>query len=304
MKRLLAVIAVLGLTTPEFVVADSVTLEKKENSVEVKIGGREFTVLHFDKSLPKPFFSPVRAADGALISRPLENPEDHPHHKGIWCAIDQVNGIEFWAEKGRIENQAVELTPATDQPAKIKLVNHWLAIDTTPLVIETTEVSFFPNRLIAYDIHLAAADKPVTFGDTKEGLFGIRVANSLRGNAGGKIVNAEGMHEEKECWGQESKWVDYFGNVAGKTYGVTLFDHPQNFRKSRFHVRNYGLFTISPFGRSAYTNGRLAAEPFLLEPGKSVRLRYGLYIHEGDTTAGQVPATYDFYLKNSGETAG
>jgi hypothetical protein len=302
MKRLpAAIIVFFAFSTSAFAQQAAVELHKKENTVEVDIAGKEFTTLHVDKSLPKPFFSPVRAADGAVISRGLENPVDHPHHKGIWCSIDEVNGIKFWAENGKIENQSIELVSPTGNPAKIKLVNHWLAEDGKPLLIETTIVSIFANRLVAYEIHFAAADKPVTFEDTKEGLFGIRVADSLRGQAGGTIVNAEGLRGEKVCWGQESKWVDYFGDVGGKTYGVTLFDHPQNFRKSRYHVRNYGLFTLSPFGQSAYTNGKLPADPLVLEPGKSIRLRYGLYVHTGDTEQGQVQATYDFYLKNAGE---
>lgn len=299
MKRLLLAIAFFATSSVAFAADETVDLVKKENAVDVKIGGKDFTTLHLGKSQPKPYFSPVRAADGAIITRRLENPEDHPHHKGIWCAIDEVNKLGFWAEKAKIENQSVQLTAAN--PAKIAVVNHWLDEAGKPLVIETTEVSIFPNRLLAFDIKFTAADKPVTFGDTKEGLFGIRVADTLRGKAGGKIVNAEGLHGEKECWGQESKWVDYAGTVGGKMYGVTLMDNPQNFRKSRYHVRDYGLFTISPFGQKAYTNDKLAADPLVLEPGKSVRLRYGLSVHTGDTEQAQVPATYEFYVKNSGK---
>ncbi len=305
MKRLLIAIAFLATSSFAFAEEAAVELLKKDNAVDVKIGGQDFTTLHFSKSQPKPYFSPVRAADGAIITRGLEHPEDHPHHKGIWCSIDQVSGNdlavknEFWAEKAKIENQSVQLTPGN--PAKITLVNHWLDEAGKPLVIESTEVGIFPNRLMTYDIKLAAGDSPVTFGDTKEGLFGIRVADTLRGKAGGKIVNADGLRGEKECWGKESKWVDYYGAVGDKTYGVTLMDHPQNFRKSRYHVRDYGLFTLSPFGQSAYTNDTLPADPLVLAPGKSVRLRYGLSIHNGDTAEAHVPATYDFYLKNSGK---
>jgi hypothetical protein len=292
--------AILCASLPARAGQRSVALEKHDNVVEIKIDGKEFTVLRLDKSQPKPFFYPVRAADGAVVCRQLEHPEDHPHHKGIWCSIDEVNGIKFWAEQGKIENHSVELVAPEGNPARIRLVNHWLAADGKPVIVETAMVSICVNRMITYDALFTAGEKPVTFDDTKEGMFGIRVANSMRGKVGGQIVNAEGVHGD-ECWGQESKWVDYFGTIDGKTYGVTLFDHPENFRKSRFHVRDYGLFTVSPFGQSAYTSGKLPPDPLTLGPGKSFRLRYGLCVHEGGTEQANVPATYEFFVKNAGE---
>ena len=303
MRYLPVVVVIFMFAAPALARAEpgTVELQKRDSAVEIKIDGKEFTLLRLDKSQPKPFFYPVRAADGAVVCRQLENPEDHPHHKGLWCAIDEVNGIKFWAEKGKIENHSVELVAASGNPAKMKIVNYWLGEEGKPILVETANVSIFANRLIAYDVQFTAGEKPVTFDDTKEGLFGIRVADSMRGKNGGQIVNAEGLHGEQQCWGQESKWVDYFGSVDGKTYGVTLIDHPQNFRKSRFHVRDYGLFTASPFGQKAYTNDKLPANPLKLEPGESIRLRYGLFVHSGDTEQGMVPANYELYLKNAGQ---
>lgn len=299
MKSLLTAVLFLSVCVPAFS-QDSVKLEKKENTVAVTIGGKEFTTYNFGKDLPKPYFSPVRAADGTIITRGLEKPEDHPHHKGIWCSIDEVNGIKFWAEKGKIENASVALTAPSGNPAKMRVVNHWLGNDGKPLLTETTDISLFANRLVIYDLRFTAGASPVTFEDTKEGMFGIRLANTLRGKEGGKIVNAEGAKGEKEAWGQESKWVDYFGTVEGKTFGVTIFDHPKNFRRSRYHVRDYGLFTLSPFGQKSYTNGKLPADPFTLEPGKTARLRYGIAIHDGDTEQGKVAEVYQLFLKSAG----
>lgn len=274
----------------------TVKLTRGESAVTVAIGGAEFTTLRTAASQPKPYFHPVRAADGISIVRPLENPEDHPHHKGVWCSIDEVNGIKFWAEKGKIVNKSVELVVPEGNPARIKLVNHWLGNDGQPVLEETVDVRFFANRLLIYDATFRAAGGDVTFEDTKEGMFGIRVADTLRGKQGGKISNAEGKLGEKDCWGQLSKWVDYSGQVEGQTKGVTLFDHPDNFRASRFHVRDYGLFTLSPFGQKAYTNGALAADPFKLPAGESARLRYGLYVHDGDAAVAPIAGAYEQFL--------
>lgn len=301
-RRSLLMLCVVGIASTVVRADDVVTLERQDKTVAVRIAGQEFATYNFDSSLPKPFFSPVKAADGTIVTRGLEKPEDHPHHKGIFCAVDEVNDIKFWAEKGKIVNAQVSLQRSQGNPACLHVVNHWLGTDGEPLMVENTMVSIFANRLVVYDVSFspARADTPVTFHDTKEGMFGIRLANSMRGKEGGKIVNAEGLQGEKVCWGQESKWVDYFGQINGKTYGVTIFDHPANARKSRYHVRDYGLFTLSPFGQKSYTNGKLPDDPLTLKPGESFRLRYGLYIHDGDTAAGKVPDVADQFVKATG----
>lgn len=291
--------ALLTLSTSALTLAaECVCLEKKGEAIVVSIDGKEFTTYNTAKTQPKPYFWPVLAADGANLVRSLEKPEDHPHHKGIWCSIDEVNGIRFWAERGRIENVSAEIVAEPGRPLRIRAVNHWVDAAGAPVLRETTEVTFYANRLMVYDAQFAAADKPVTFNDTKEGLFGIRLANPMRERVGGRILNAEGLKGMKECWGKESKWVDYVGEIEGKTYGVAIFDGPNNVRKSRYHVRDYGLFSLSPFGQKAYTNDMLPADPLTLEPGKSIRLCYGLYVHDGDTTAGHVAEAYEQFLKS------
>jgi hypothetical protein len=279
----------------------AVKLEKQGDTINVTIDGQPFTVYNTSKDLPKPFLSPVRSEGGTIISRPLEKPEDHPHHKGIWLSIDEVNDIGFWAEKGKIQNVSAEPVVAEGYPAKLKVVNHWLGNDGKPVLVETTTISIYPHRLMTYDIRLTAASGPVTFGDTKEGLFGIRVNNTMREGKGGKgtIVNAEGLKGSRECWGKTSKWVDYYGPTEGEIHGVAIFDHPENFRKSRYHVRDYGLFTISPFGEKSYTGSKEPEELYELKQGQSLRLRYAIYIHPGDTESARVGQVYEQFVKST-----
>ncbi len=294
---------IVGLQSPQAapapVVADQpVTIESQPDGLVVKIQGKAFTVFHQGGALRKPYFWPVVAADGALLTRPIDpNEKDHPHHKGIWLSVDEVNDIKFWVERGKIATR--EITSTSGNPAKIQLRNEWLKDETTPVLIEQTTISIYPDRLITYDTTLSTPkNQLVRFDDTKEGLLGIRIAQSMREKEGGSVINSEGQKTTQVCWGQPAKWVDYSGPVNGKTYGVTLMDHPGNFRPSRYHVRDYGLFSVSPFGEGAYQNDKEKAKPVILDDATpSLRIRYGLYIHDGSAADNKLAATYDEFLQ-------
>lgn len=301
--HLLRGMSVLVLLSCTIFAADArtVTLEKndKQKQIEVKIGDEIFTVYRLSHEWPKPFASPVYGPGEIVMTRDIAKPGvkvDHPHHKGIWVSIDEVNENKHWAEKSKIENVSVKIDKAEGHPAQLTLVNHWLNQDETPVLVETTKISIFPNRLMVYDIHFKPVNKPATFGDTKEGLFGFRMVDSMRESETGKVVDSEGREGTKEAWGKTADWVDYYGQVEGKTLGVTLMDHPDNFRPSRYHVRNYGLFSVSPFGEQAYA--KQGAKPVTLKPeDDELRLRYGLYIHEGDTKAANVAQVYKDFVE-------
>jgi hypothetical protein len=293
-------VAILACFSSVVRAEDAVTIEPNGDDLVVKIQGKEFTVFHRGASLPKPYFWPVRAADGAILTRPIDpNEKDHPHHKGMWLSVDEVNDIRFWAEKGKIATR--EVSSKSGNPAKINLVNDWVGRDGTPALIEHTTISIFPNRLITYDFTIAPpAGKLARFDDTKEGFFGIRVAQSMRELQGGVVENSEGKKTTKECWGQQAKWVDYTGMVDGKNYGITLMDHPGNFRPSRYHVRDYGLFSLSPFGEGSYQNDKEKAKPVILDDATpSLRFRYGLYVHDGPAASAKLSETYDQFLQTT-----
>lgn len=222
---------------------------------------------------------------------------DHIHHKGIWMSIDEVNDIRYWAEKGTIRNDGVEINAESGDPARFTVTNHWLGNDGQPLLIETTRIDVFANRLLAYDTTFQAVGQSVTFNDTKEGLFGIRLPNEMRESASGApVVGSTSDVGTKALWGRTMDWIDYTGPIGGRLFGVAIMDHPENFRPSRYHVRDYGLFSISPFGESSYTNGASVAKPHTLEPDGTVRLRYGLYVHEGDTAAAHVSDVFQQFV--------
>lgn len=283
--------------------------EQSDSKLEILIDGSTFAVLNHGADWNKPFLYPVHASNGKNVLRPIiatkedqgssKEGTDHFHHKGVWLSVDSVNRemLNFWHESSRIVTDKVTAKSNSDGTGTLTLQNSWLQ-DDKPLLKETTTITVLPTRLLTYHIEIRPVDKDVTFHDTKEGFFAVRVASSMREMEGGHIVNADGLKGEKQAWGKPSPWVDYYGPVDGEVCGVTLMDHPENFRPSRYHVRGYGLFGISPFGPKKYSNNKQPAAPVTLSPGgEPLKLTYGLYVHNGDTETARVAEAYQTFLK-------
>lgn len=309
MKHFLLTLTLLGIWTSS-AEAQSVSFHANDaDHLEVRIGEDVFAVMNHGKNWNKPFLFPVHAPDGTNILRtiiPTEKEQgsskdgtDHFHHKGVWVSVDSVNDekLNFWHEKAKIVCDKVEHSTNDDHSGRLTIHNTWMQ-DDKPLLKETTTATFYPSRLVTYHIELAAIDKDVTVYDTKEGFFAVRIAHTMREMQGGHIVNADGLKGEKECWGKPSPWVDYYGQVGDATCGVALMDHPTNFRKSRYHVRSYGLFSISPFGPHAYSNKTEPESPVTISAGKEpLKLTYAMFVHNGDAESGKVADAYQQFLK-------
>lgn len=126
------------------------------------------------------------------------------------------------------------------------------------------------------------------FGDQEEMGLGFRVATAMRVGASGAgnlpagngtITNSEGGKNESEVWGHTAAWCDYSGELSGQPVGMTIFCHPENFRPSWFHARNYGLLEANPFGRQAFGKGEKSS--IVVRPNDKLRLRYAVFVHSG-----------------------
>jgi hypothetical protein len=231
---------------------------------------------------------------------------DHPHHKGIWFSIDEVKFLtdgatpsKHWAESHRIVNKSVDILTPRGETAVMKVVNHWVNEKDEPQLEETTTVRISSNRLIDYDATLKATNGAVEIGHTKEGMFAVRVPNSMREYMDGShVVSDAGVVGTKQLWGKPTPWIDYQGKIGDAFYAVTVMDHPGNFKPSRYHVRDYGLFAISPFGDPSYTNGEVNTPPHELKAGESVRLRYAAYPHPGDEKSANVAEVYKTFAQS------
>ena len=175
--------------------------------------------------------------------------------------------------------------------------------DNKQLLKETTTFIFRGGadaRTIDRITTLTALDQKVTFKDSKEAFFGMRVTRALEqpaekaevftdasgkatpvpvlDNKGvtGKYVSSEGK-EGDAVWSTRGKWTMLGGTVEGEPVTLAILDHPSNpGYPTHWHARGYGLFAANPLGDKELNE----AKPFnfTLEPGQSVTFRYRVLI--------------------------
>jgi hypothetical protein len=291
-------------------ISAEVTVQRLPEKAIVKIDGEPFTE-YLIESGTGPVLWPILGPTGKPMTRayPLEKHTgekflDHPHQRSLWFSHGNVNGIDFWSlEKGHgiIRHREFEKTDS-GPIGFIVTRNDWIGPDGEKQCEDKRTLQFGSDadcRWIDFAVTIQATDRPVTFGDTKEGAFGIRVAESLAVDSkqGGRIINSAGQINEA-AWGKPASWVDYQGPIAGDTLGIAVLNHPSSFRfPTYWHVRSYGLFAANPFGLKAFADKKAEEGSYIIAPGNSLTLRYRVILHRGDEKQGGIAQRYEEYSK-------
>jgi hypothetical protein len=313
------ILSLLALALP---LCAQVTVTQQKDRIAVQMDGKPFTEFIIGGT-NKPFLYPLRAASGTIVTRgyPLDKDvpgeaHDHPHQKGLWFSHGNVNGFDFWSNepfqkespKGTIVLDKVKSIHSGKKEGSINASFYWLDANGNRLLREDRTMVFHDDpklRIIDFDIDLKALQK-VTFGDTKEGTFAMRIAAPLeepgKENAKysvkrtGKMVSSEGKEYEKEIWGKRANWVDYDGEINGEKLGIAIFDNPANpGHPTHWHARGYGLFAANIFGLHDFYNDKSKSGAVTVEPGQDLRFRYRVVIHPGDATSAGIADLYKQY---------
>jgi len=289
-----------------------VEFTQRADRIVVEIGGKPYTTFFLAQGGNKPYLYPLSTAAGIVVTRhfPMESfpgeTTDHPHQRGLFFSHGDINGYNFWATEpgsntpkmGRMVLKKVLDAKSGEKSGTIRAVFEGQNSEGRAIMTETRSITFYQDprlRTIDYEIRIDAIQK-LTFNDTKEGTFGIRLATSMTEDKGGRMANAEGQETEKNVWGKRSPWVDYFGPVDGQTVGVAIFDDPANPRHPTYwHSRAYGLFAANPFGVRDFTGDKSKDGSLTVDPGGSLRFRYRVVIHAGDVRGAHIADLYREY---------
>ena len=291
---------------------------KKENEGEIKIfiNGNYFSSFLSDKNLPKPVLYPIIDAQQRRLTRgfpfsfiPGER-ADHPHHYGIWLNFGDVNKVDFW-NNGKYPGSAKEHNYGSvqlvgndvtlnEKKGTLSYKAIWKGPEGSALLMEETTYHFSgtdSTREVVRESSLKALED-VTFGDSKEGFFAIRLRRELESPSATKdqyvedtagtisetkrhdtLIPVSGLYSNSKgdsaaaVWGQPAAWVMLEGKVEDENVAILFFDHPQNFGfPSRWMARDYGLFGVNPFGEKSYGGVNEKTTP--LKKGNSLTFRY------------------------------
>ena len=318
-----AILLVIALTLP--LCAQVKITQQGKDKISVEIDGKPFTDFYIGPQTAKPYLHPLRTADGKVVTRGFPmvtdipgEAHDHPHHRGLWFTHGDVNGYDFWANepdqkgankgKGTVVLEKVDKFVTGKKSGTISATFAWKIPSGETLLIESRKMTFYSDpqlRTIDFDITLSPQQE-VKFGDTKEGMFAIRLAAPLEEEQPkdipepkrtGKMVNAQNKVGEKNVWGKRSEWVDYFGKIDGAPVGIAVFDHPSNPRSPTYwHARGYGLLATNIFGLHDFERDPSRDASLTIRPGQPLRFRFRVIIHPGDVNTAAIREAYETWI--------
>jgi hypothetical protein len=310
-----------------------------EKKIDVIIGGKLFTSYCWYDNVFKPVLYPVCTSTGTIITRgfPLKprigERDDHLHQIGIWLNYGNVNGYDFWGngstgkkspDGGEVKHLKVVKLKGGNGEGVLVTKESWLDPSGKELLAENTEYHFIAKgsiRIIDRITNLAATGNTVAFKDTKEGMFGIRVARQLElpskedvtlvdaqghpttvkalSNEGvtGNYISSEGVTGEA-VWSTRARWMDLYGSIGDEKISLIICDHPKNQSYPTYwHARGYGLFSANPLGAKDFTQGKEELN-FSIPAGKSTTFRYRVIVNSGShLTNAEINAYADDFAK-------
>ncbi len=313
---------------------ENIEFIREENQITVQKGDRVITHYLFRSKASKPILYPLYSPSGETLTRsfPLEMIEgesrEHPHHTGVYFTYGsggEVNGNSFWHNPHDIpplttgpkfpQIRHEEFVEINEAEGILSTLSYWMDKNKKPLLKEEREMkfqAFAEETKIDFTIYLTALDTSVTFEDTKEGMFAIRVADWLAEESQGTLydgtgeyLNAEGDRNEENVWGKRSSWVRLQGAKEGKTTGIAIFHHPSSLNYPAYwHARGYGCFAANPIGQYKYQQQRKNGpenpqkRTFTLEPGDKALFKFRMIVYEGERGKAWFDKEFKNFSKN------
>lgn len=239
------------------------------------------------------YIHPLFGLDGDVLTEDF--PDDHPHHRGVFWSWPGVHygdqPVDVWHVEGvrQLFEEWVE-REVRKESVFVHVRNGWqLTGEEEPFVREEVRFTVHPadeiGRAIDFELTFTnVSEEEVTLGGEYGG-FNVRPDSSRPDE---QLAGAPGLLEDSN--NADTPWADYASRIEaeGPYSGTAIFQHPDNpdYPHEGWTLRHYG------FLGQAWPQ----EDPYLLEPGEDVTLKYRLYIHRGDAEEGEVAERFQAYI--------
>ncbi len=279
----------------------SITVRARSDGDEAFVPVVTFSCVPGDR----PYLHPVYAPGGGPILTQFR-PTDHPWQLGIFTALHEVNGVDYWTEDrddptcGTIRLDRVtdvELSPE-GSTASWRAISGWYTPDGDRHITETHVWTVRRQAGSYYTIDLqwtllAVCD--VEIGRYDYGGLAVRpVTHESRLHLNNNGETGADTSEKRAAWCDVSSPYDgprpwtRKEKLSGTWHGITVFDHPQNFSyPSPWRVDYKGLINPSP---------SLAGDWSIAE-GDETTLVYRLIVHRDKADADMLARLHEEFAE-------
>lgn len=234
------------------------------------------------------YIHPLYGLDGQVLTEDF--PKDHFHHRGVawtWPRIRvRDRDVQTWHPSplrqhfgGWLKQQALG-----GQPAVLSVRNDWKLDGKETVAKETVTLRVHragdDHRAIDVSLVFEAVGGPVQLlGAAKKGYGGLMVRGAPMFK--GQSITTNRGPLKKDSLKEPYPWAD----LSTKDHGIAIFVHPDHpDYPPTWLIRNTyaGILNVAWPG----------LEPFVLQPGKPVTLKYRLVIHRGDAEQAKLDELY------------
>lgn len=255
------------------------------------------------------YIHPVYSPDGVELTSHL-NVDHHPHHLGIWSAWTrtefQGRTPDFWNFHDNTGNVQTgdSLLAAWQGPVHAGFKNHHFFVDYSapePVVAlnEQWEVRVYPalNRrdYLMFDLAItqsANTGKPLHLPEYHYGGLGFRGHADWDDQETVSFLTSRGSDRDGDA--TRVRWSHIGGLVDDQLAGITMMDHPENFR----HPQPIRIHPEIPYFNFAPTQlGEIS-----IEPGSPFKARYRFITYDGEPDSEELDRLWNDYAYPPGVT--
>jgi len=276
-----------------------VRVEQEPAGLMVLVKGQPLLFYHTLEAMPPSdspayyrrsgFIHPLFSPKGKILTDDF--PAGHTHQHGLFHAwvntTFKKHFVDFWNQHNKTGNvEHAEVLRVTEGPvmAEVQVLLRYVSFQHGEVLREQWTMRFYPfNQYYLFDCYLEQRNitsdtlhlnKYHYGGMALRGSRQWNPADSLHYTTNWHVLTSEGLRDA-EANHTRARWVDAYGIIDGAVAGVTVYDHPSNFR----YPQPVRVHPTMPY----WVYAPMVAGAFTINPGGTYRAQYRYFVHDGTT---------------------